>query len=39
MFELYTREVWEKFVYKHTETIEMLKISLLFQKNTSFTGE
>ena len=36
--ELYTRRFCEMFVYKHTETVEMLKISLLFKKNTNFTG-
>ena len=39
IFELYTRKVWEMFVYKHAETIEYVKISLLFKKNTNFTGE
>ena len=37
----HTRELWEKFVYKHTETIEYayLKISLIFKKFKNFTGK
>ena len=35
ILELYKRKVCEKFVYKHMETIESVKISLLFKKNTN----
>ena len=38
LFEICTREIREKFVYKHTETTE-LKISLLFKTFTDFTGK
>ena len=38
--ELHTHKVCEVFVYKHKETIEYVKkVSLLFKKNTIFTGE
>ena len=37
ILELYTRKVCEMFVYKNTETIKLVKISLLFKKNTGFT--
>ena len=39
ILELCTRKFCEIFVYKHTETIEYLKISLLFKKNANYTGE
>ena len=39
ILKLYTRKVYEMFVHKHTETIEYVKISLLFKQNTIFTGE
>ena len=40
LFEMRAREICEKFVYKHSETIEcMLKITLLFKKFTNFTGK
>ena len=39
LFEIYTTEVYEIFVYKHTEKIEYVKSSLLFKKNTNFTGK
>ena len=29
----------EKLVYKHSKTIEYVKISLLFKKFTNFTGK
>ena len=32
ILELYTRKVCEMFVYNHLETIEYVKISLLFKK-------
>ena len=35
-FELCVREICEEFVYKHSETIKMLKISLLFKKFFTF---
>ena len=38
-FEICAREICEKFVYKHSETIDTLKISLLFKKSTNFTGK
>ena len=37
--QVFTRKVCEMFVYKHTETIEYVKSSLLFKKNANFTGE
>ena len=37
--DLFTRKVCEMFVYTHTGTIEHDKNSLLFKKNTNFTGE
>ena len=37
--EMYAREIYEKFGYKHSETIEYVKISLLFKKFTNFTGK
>ena len=36
ILELYKRKVCEKFVHKHMETIESVKISLLFKKNTNW---
>ena len=39
ILELYAGNVSKKIVYKHTDTIEVLKISLLFNKNTNFTGK
>ena len=39
IFEIFTCEICEKFVYKHLETIEYNKISLLFKKFTNFTGK
>ena len=38
LFEICARGIFEKFVYKHSEKIELLKISLLFKKFTNFTG-
>ena len=40
LFEICAREICEKFIYKHSETIEycMLKISLRFNKFTNFPG-
>ena len=38
-FEICTREICEKFVYKHSETIDMLKINLLFKKFTNLRGK
>ena len=37
-FELCARELCERFVYKHSETM-ILKIRLLFNKFTNFTGK
>ena len=39
LFEICAREICGKFVYKHSETIEMSKISLLFKKFKNFTGK
>ena len=39
LFEICTREICENFVYKHSETIGYVKISLLFKKFTKFTGK
>ena len=40
LFEICAREIYEKFVYKHLETIEyVLKISILFKKLTNFIGK
>ena len=39
LFEICAREIFEKFVYKHSETIEYVKISLLYKKFTNFTGK
>ena len=39
IFEIFTCEIWEKFVYKHLETIEYIKIILLFKKFKNFTGK
>ena len=33
------REICEKLVYKHSETTEYVKISLLFKEFTNFTGK
>ena len=39
LFEICACKMCEKFVYKHSETIEYVKISLLFKKFTNFTGK
>ena len=39
LFEICTREVCERFVYKHSEAMEYLKISLLFKKFENFTSK
>ena len=39
LFEICAREICENFVYKHSETIEYFKISLLFKKFANFTGK
>ena len=39
IFELFNRKVLEMFVNKHSETIENVKSSLLFKKNTNIMGE
>ena len=39
LFEICAREICENFVYKHSETIGYVKISLLFKKFTKFTGK
>ena len=39
LFEICVLQICEMFVYKHTETIEYLRSSLLFKKTTSFKGE
>ena len=39
VFELFTHKVWEMLFCKDKDTIEMLKSSLLFKKNTNLTGE
>ena len=36
---MYTPEICKVFVYKHTEEKNMLKISLIFKKNSNFTGK
>ena len=33
------REICEKFIYKYSEAIEYVKISLLFKKFKNFTGK
>ena len=39
LFEICAGEMCEKFVYKHSGTIEHVKISLLFKTFTNFTGK
>ena len=39
LFEIFAPEICEKFVYKHSEAINMLKISLLFKKFTNFKSK
>ena len=39
VFKICAREIYEKFVYKHLEQKNMLKINLLFKKFTNFTGK
>ena len=38
-FETYAPEIYEMFFYKHTETIEYVKSSLLLKKNVNYTGK
>ena len=38
LLETCARDLCDNFVYKYSETINMLKISLLFTKITNFTG-
>ena len=38
ILELFNRKDGGKFVYKHTETTEYIKNSLLFKKNTNFVN-
>ena len=38
-FEICTPNIHEMFIYKHAETIEYVKNSLLFKKNTNFPGK
>ena len=38
-FLSYAHLKYEMFVYKHTEVKNMLKISLLFNKNAKFMGK
>ena len=37
LFEICALEICEKFVYKHSQTIDYVKNSLLFKKLTNFT--
>ena len=37
IFEMCAREICEKFVYKHSEATDMLKISLLFRLHGQIT--
>ena len=37
LFEVSAREICEKFVYKYSETIEYVEVSLIFKKFTNFT--
>ena len=39
LFETCAREIYPKFVYKHSETTEYVKNSLIFMKLTNFTGK
>ena len=39
LFEICAREICQKFAYRHSETIEYLKISLLFKKLANFTNK
>ena len=39
LLELCALEIYEMFVYKHTETIEYVKKQATFKKTTSFTGK
>ena len=39
LFEICAREIREKFVYKHSETIEYVKNCPLFKKFTNLTGK
>ena len=39
ILKLFPDKIWEIFISKHTETIEYVKSSLLYKKNTKFTGE
>ena len=39
LFEIRACEICEKFVCKHSETIEYVKISLHFKKFTNLTGK
>ena len=36
---IYSLEIYEMFVYKHTETIEYVIKQATFKKTTSFTGK
>ena len=38
-FQVIYPKACEMFVYKHTEIIEYIKISVFFKKNNKFTGE
>ena len=39
LFEACALEICEKFVYKHSETIEYVKFKPLFKESTDFTGK
>ena len=39
VYFLFAPVIYEMFVYKHIETIEYVKSSLLFKKNSNFTGK
>ena len=39
IFEICARGICEEFVYKHSETIEYVKTSLLFKTFTKFMGK
>ena len=39
LFEIYALEMRKMFVYKYTQTMDILKISLIFKKNTNSTSK
>ena len=38
LFEMCTREICEKFIYKHSETIACVNLRILRTENAKFTG-